>query len=240
MDKLILKLKDIVGVKGWDYAERRKALRVSCRIDGTVQKGDAVMGSEIRGISTGGLSILCFGKLKKGDVVKIRSLKEHLQASHNTITCRVEWTRKEGPGMMLGVSFQEQKEILNKSWLIFELKELGVRAKNTKQKRGGVRVPCLIPGRIVAGSENRQARIRDLGTHGARVECPGPTLLEGSPLILRFGPIEHLPEISVAASLISTRDFGVMHYGLAFGDFQTGNAKELQKYMKHFFNPSKV
>lgn len=239
MDALITKLKDLVGVKSWDYAERRKALRVPCKIDGTLQRGEAVMASEIRSVGMGGLSILCFGKIKKGQLVRIRCLKEHLSASYNTITCRVEWSRKEAGGYLAGVSFQEEKEILNKSWLIPELREAGVRAKNTKQKRGDVRVNCLIPARLQAGQEQRKARIRDLGTNGARIECPGETIDEGLPLTLRFGPIEHLPEVAVAAKLVSTRDFGVKHYGMSFGQFEVGDKKALRKYMAHFFKPAK-
>jgi hypothetical protein len=239
MDRLIERMKDLVGVKPWDYAERRKALRVPCRIEGTVQRGDQVMGAEIRSVGMGGLSLLVYGKLKKGQTVQVRCLKEHLQACQNTITCRVEWTRKEGSGVLVGVSFQEHKEILNRSWLVFELREAGVRAKNTKQKRENVRVNCLIPARMQNGKDNRKARIRDLASNGARVECPGAPFQEGEALVLRFGPIEHLPAIAVAARVVTIRDFGVMHYGLAFDQFEVGDKKALRKYISHFFHPAK-
>jgi hypothetical protein len=238
MDGLIEKLKSLVGVKSWDYAERRKALRVTCRIEGTVQLGDGVMASEIRSVSTGGLSLMCFGKLKKGQMVRVRSLKEHMQATKNTITCRVEWTRKEAGGLLVGVSFQESKEVLNKSWLIYELRDAGVRAKNAKQKRADVRVKCLIPARLHVGQEVRKARVRDIGTNGAQVECPGEAPAEGLPLTLRFGPIEHLPEIAVAVKLV--RDLGAKHYGLAFGEFEVGGKAALKKYITHFIKPAKA
>lgn len=239
MDRLLEKLRDLVGVTEWDYAERRKALRVPARIEGTVQRGDAVIACEIRSVGMGGLSLYCYGKVKKGQMVQVRCLKEHLQACQNTITCRVEWTRKAPGGLMAGVSFQEAKEILNRSWLVFELKEAGVRAKNTKQKRETVRVDCLIPARLQIGQENRKARIRDLASNGARVECPGEPPKEGEAMTLRFGPIEHLPEVSVAVRVVTIRDFGTKHYGLAFDGFAVGDMKAVRKYISHFFKPSK-
>lgn len=235
MDSLINNLKSLIGVKAWDYTERRKAIRVPCRIDGTLQKGEGVLGSEIRNIGIGGLQIKCFGKVKKGDVVRIRSLKEHLEADFNTIQCRVEWVKKETGGSLVGLSFQEKGDVLNRSWLIFELKEMGVRAKGTKQKRDSVRVNCLIPARVFQGADNRKARIRDLGPTGARVECPGDAFVKDDHISLRFGPIEHLPKIEVNCDVVSTRDFGVMHYGLSFSSFSTGSRKDLEKYMNHFF-----
>lgn len=238
MDRLLEKLKDLMGATPWDFAERRKALRVPARIEGTVQRGDAVMGCEIRSVGMGGLSLCCYGKVKKGQMVQVRCLKEHLQAVQNTITCRVEWTRKEPGGLMAGVSFQEAKEILNRSWLVFELKEAGVKAKNTKQKRDSVRVDCLIPARLQVGGENRKARVRDLAPSGARVECPGDPPKEGEPLRLSFGPIEHLPAIGVTVRVVSVREFGVKHYGLAFEQFEVGDKKALRKYISHFFNPA--
>lgn len=239
MDRLIERLKDLVGVKPWDFAERRKALRVPCKIDATVQKGDAVMAGEVRSVGMGGLSVQVYGKLKKGQLVQVRCLKEHLGASQNTIQCRVEWTRKEGGGQLIGVSFQEQKEILNRSWLVFELREAGVKAKNTKQKREDVRVNCLIPARLQNGKGVRKARIRDLATGGARVECPGDPYPEGEAVLLRFGPIEHLPAIAVSARVVTIRDFGMKHYGLSFDGFEAGDKKELRKYISHFFHPAK-
>lgn len=239
MDRLLEKLKDLVGGTTWDYAERRKALRVPARIEGTVQRGDAVMACEIRSVGMGGLSLYIYGKARKGQMVQVRCLKEHLQACQSTITCRIEWTRKAPGGLMAGVSFQETKEILNRSWLVYELKEAGVRAKNTKQKRETVRVDCLIPARLQVGQENRKARIRDLAPNGARVECPGEPPKEGEPLLLRFGPIEHLPAIGVSARVVTIRDFGIKHYGLAFDAFEVGDKKALRKYITHFFNPAK-
>jgi hypothetical protein len=236
MDRLIEKLKDLVGGNSWDFAERRRALRVPCRIEGTVQQGQGVIGCEICSVGMGGLGLLCYGKLKKGQMVQVRCLREHLGASQNTITCRVEWTRKQPNGLMAGVSFQEEKEVLNRSWLVFELREAGVRAKNTRQKREDVRVDCLIPARMLVGQENRKARIRDLASSGARVECPGEPFERGT---LRFGPIEHLPEIRVAVRVVSMRDYGIKHYGMAFEGFEVGDKKALRRYISHFFNPAR-
>lgn len=239
MDRLIEKLKDLMGAPAWNYAERRRALRVPCRIEGTVQCGPAVMAAEIRSVGMGGLSVLCFGKLKKGQKVQVRCLKEHMQACQNTVTCRVEWTRKEGGGLLAGMSFQEAKEVLNRSWLVFELREAGVKAKNVKQKRESVRVDCLIPARLQLGSQHRKARVRDLAPSGARVESPGDPIPEESLLTLRFGPIEHLPAIAVEARVVTVRDFGVKHYGLAFQEFETGDARALRRYIDHFFLPAR-
>ncbi len=234
MDSLISNLKNLIGIKTWNYAERRKAVRVPCRIEATVQKGDGVAGAEIRNIGTGGLGILCFDKLKKGDTVHVRSLNSHLQVEHNTIQCRVEWTKKQGHGLLIGVSFQEFSEVLNKSWLIFELKELGIKGRNTKQKRDDVRVKCLIPGYLNFDGDLRSCRIQDLGRNGARVECPGQPVPEGSRITLKFGPLDHLPKVMVEADVVSLRNFGVFHYGLSFVEFTQGGPKAVDKYLKHY------
>lgn len=231
---LLQALKNLVGMKKWDYSDRRGILRLKCRIEASLQRETSLIGVEIKDISTDGMQLMCLGKVKKGEVAGIRGVKLHNQAEHNSVNVRVEWVRKQTPGWLAGVSFVDDAKVMSKSWLIYELRDLGLKAVKTRQKRESVRVKCRFPARLFAERQSLRARVRDIGMTGARVESEGEILEKGALVKLRFGPIEKLPKLGIAAVVASVHKKGAPVYGLKFSGYETGGDKELEQYLNFF------
>jgi hypothetical protein len=220
MDKPIALIKDFLG----DYADRRRDPRYPCRLAAVVETERGPISCEILSLSVGGLSARCSGAVEKGETVTIRA-SDHQQS----LQCQVEWSGQAD--QIVRLSFKESPA---GSWLESELEELAAQARESRQRRGGVRVKCQIPARLAWGQEQpRDAVILDLGTTGARVECRGEALPET--LRLRFGPLGHLPEIVVEVRRI--HDAEPDHFGVLFTKFGSGNPRQILDYVNLVFQP---
>ncbi len=227
-------LKNLVGMKKWDYSDRRDRLRLKCRIEASLQRETSLIGVEIRDISVTGLQLMCLGKVKKGEIAELRGIKLYNQAEHNSVKVKVEWCHKQSPGWLAGISFVDEPAKMSKSWLLYELKSQGLKAVATKQKRESVRVKCRIPAKLFAPGQSLRARIRDIGVTGARVESEGNMLEQGTLVKLRFGPIEKLPQVGITAMIAGVHKEGSPIYGLKFSGYETGSQKELEQYLDFF------
>lgn len=232
-------IKSIVTKPDWDYKERRGKMRAKCRIDASLLVGSGLIGVEIRDISVKGMQLMCLGKVKPGAQVELRGVKQYNQATVHSLHCRVEWAHKQTPGWLAGVSFLDTAEDMSNSWLFWELKTSGVRMRGKDQKRSTFRVKCLIPGRVNSRTQNLQTRITDMGPNGAMIQTMGEMMDEGESVILRFGPIETLPQMSVKAVIASVHVKGAPTYGLKFLGYQTGDEEALKKYLDFFFKNTK-
>lgn len=232
-------IKGLFGKEGWDYSERRGKMRARCRIEASLLVGNGLIGVEIVDISVKGMQLMCLGKVKPGSQVELRGVKQYNQATVHSLHCRVEWSRKKTPGWLAGVSFLDSGEDMSNSWLFWELKTSGLKMRGKDQKRKDVRVKCLIPARLNSRTQNLQARVTDIGPNGAMVQTMGKMLEEGESVILRFGPIESLPQIGIKAVIASVHVKGAPTYGLKYIGFQTGDDQALKKYLDFFFHNTK-
>jgi hypothetical protein len=176
MDKPMTQLKDLIR----DHADRRQDPRYSCRLEGTIETGRGPVPCEILSLSSGGLSARCRGQLGRGDFVDVRSHQVRPGAEPAPLRCLVEWASKPGGDQMVRLSAQEPPEALQRSWLHAEIQELGERARQSRQRRGGVRVHCQLPATVRLAEREHPATIADLGTAGARVEAPSASLSENA------------------------------------------------------------
>lgn len=231
-------LKSLVGKEDWDYTERRNKVRIHCRIEASLLVRTGLIGVEIRNISVKGMQLMCLGKVRKGEIVEIRGVKQYNQASVSSLQCRVEWVKKQTPGWLAGVSFLDGIEQMGKSWLFWELKELNIRMSGANQRRSSHRVKCLLPARLTSRTQNLNARITNLSPHGAMVQTVGEMMEPGETVTLRFGPHEELPKISVKGNIASVHVRGAPTYGIRFMSFEAGDEKKLKSYLDFFFKPS--
>lgn len=228
-------IKSLVGKKGWDYSERRGKARVKCRIEASLLRGQGLIGIEVRNISIKGMQVLCFGKVKKGDKVELKGVKQYNQAEIHSLNCQVEWVKKDSAGWLAGVSFLDSPQEMSKSWLYWELKDQGLRMMGADQKRKNHRVKCLLPSRLTSRTQNLNARVVNLGLGGAMVQTMGEQMSEGETVTLRFGPLEDLPKIAARAQIASVHVEGAPVYGLQFLSFETGGPNEIKRYLDFFF-----
>lgn len=228
-------LKSIVGKQNWDYAERRGKMRAKCRIEASLVVSSGLIGADVLNISVTGMLLQCLGKVRKGEQVQLRSVKQHNQATNHSLNCRIEWTKKNGQGWLAGVSFLDSAQEMGKSWLYWELKGLGLRMIGADQQRQDHRVRCLLPSRLTSRSQNLNARTINLSPSGALVQTTGKLMEVGEIVTLRFGPLDTLPKISAKANIASLPVEGAPTYGLRFMTFEAGTPAQLKLYLDFFF-----
>lgn len=217
MDKPRTQLQDLVPPR----ADRRRAVRYSCRLDGSLLREEQTLPCEITSLSVGGLSLRCGSEVRAGEMVNVR-----LHEAGAELTCRVEWVSKAGAEQRVRLSTHGDPD--QNSWLERELGFMSARAEHTRQRRGGIRVACDLPATL----GDRPAVIRDLGTTGARVECPGES--PGSePLLLSFAPLEKTVVVEVA--ITGEHDSEKGQYGVTFLNYKSGMVRDVLDMMNHLF-----
>lgn len=211
MERSLARIEDILE----DQGGRRRDVRYACSIPGTVTSGRGVSPCQIVNLSQGGLSAHCQEKLHKGEMVEVRGLR-----------CQVAWVTKTSGECHARLTLLEPVE---GTWLEQELQELSLKAKEGLQRRSSLRVGCDFPATVLFQERSHQARVVDLGSHGARVESSQP--LELGPLVLTLGPSDNLPTVVINAAVIAVHDENELQYGLAFAGFQQGSAAALRLYL---------
>lgn len=215
-------IKDLMG----DFADRRREPRYACLLLATVEQAGQNIDCEILSLSSGGLSARCASPLENGQTVQVRR-----QGDARQVPCLVQRSSKADLVARLCVL-----DPAGDNWLYEELEQLAARARDSRQRRGGVRVKCQIPARLSwPGQQGREATILDLGTTGARLQCEGAELPPS--LQVDFGPLDHLAPISVQVELIGRHDPQAQHYGVVFTSFEQGGPREMRDYVNHVFTP---
>jgi hypothetical protein len=225
-------VRSLAGIEQWDVSDPRSALRIPCEINCQLKdRGGSSQPATVADIGLRGLRLMVQGKVRKGSVVELASAQRDGQA----VRCRIEWKKSEGDGVLMGVSFQDSPEALSHSWLIDELKAIGVEAVQTALRRRGIRVICDAPALFTCMGEKREAMMRDLGLGGALVQCPGPLLKAGESAGLEFGPVEALEKIALTGQVVAVYDREIPRYGVRFDTFSLGGVTDLERYLTYYF-----
>lgn len=225
MDKPLALIKDLMG----DFADRRREPRYPCHLPASIVTASGQSADcEILSLSSGGLSARCSSPLESGETVQVRR-----PGDERALPCQVQWSSKADQIARLAVV-----DPAGDYWLCDELEQLAARARDSRQRRGGVRVKCRIPARLSwPGVSGREAMILDLGTTGARLQSAGeplPTTMQ-----VEFGPLDHLEPVSAQAELIGRHDSQAMHYGIVFTGFAQGGPGLIRDYVNHVFTPKR-
>lgn len=231
MDTPKARIIDLLQERDIDPADRRRARRYACRLEGTLQTAQDAVPCEIQSMSSGGISVACSCKLRQADVVTVSIPKQQagVDMSPQEFTVR-RASSANNPGGTVHLALNGSPS--EKSWFLQELRELEARAEETRQRREGIRVACRLAGHLHHNGQQYPVTIVDLGTAGARLktsELP-PTSKE---LTLSFGPTHNLPEIVVTAIPAGQSDEGQL--GISFLEFSAGSSKEVRDYMRYCF-----
>ena len=227
-------MKSLAGIEEWDFSDRRGTLRIPCRLEARLRTSGEEVEADVVDIGLRGLCLLIKGKVRKGSVVDLLPR----QSEEQPVKCKIQWKKKHSDGFLSGVSFQDDKESLSRSWLFEEVKAIGLEAVETEQRRSGVRVICNTPAQLKHGNERREVSMVDVGLGGALIESDGETLKSGDKVRLEFGPLEELPRVAVNCEVVTTYKREPPRYGLRIDTFFDGGVTDIEQYLTHFFTPA--
>lgn len=234
---LVEVIKSLAGIEEWDFSDRRGTLRIPCKLEGKLSKGDDSVDVEIVDIGLRGLRVLVLGKVRKRSVMELSPRGE---SETIPVKCRIEWKKDVPEGYLTGVSFRDSEDVLAGSWLFEELRAIGTEAMETKQRRTGIRVICNAECMIRVENQRRDATLIDLGLGGALIEHDGDPLPEGLKLKFSLGPIDELSRVYINSEVVVHYDRDVPRYGLKFDTFSLGGVTDLERYLTYFYALSKA
>jgi hypothetical protein len=224
-------MKSLAGIEEWDFSDRRGTLRIPCRLEARLSVGGDDVDVEIVDIGLRGMRLIIKGKIRKGSVAELhpRNGKGH------PVQCKIQWKQKTSGDFLSGVSFEDSKEALSKSWLFEEMKAIGMESVKTQQQRSGVRVICNTPAKLKLGKDKREVVMIDVGLGGALIESDGEPLKKGEKVRLEFGPLEEIPRVVVNCEVVATYKRDVPRFGLRIDTFYDGGVTDIEHYLTHFF-----
>lgn len=164
----------------WDFSERRRCVRFSCRHKVDLVREDDKKNDKsvayVLNYGVGGVRITFPKSLKVGEKVKLRFPHPLPGFSVRTLECEVIWRRKNPKTleMLAGLKFLEGKERMQSSWVAYFLRERGASAGDIREDRAWVRSDCELE--VVARSDEDRAvgRIKNIGMGGALVALNRP------------------------------------------------------------------
>lgn len=208
--------------------ERRSTVRLSHRVDVSVQAGDRYYPATVVNLTFTGLCLEM--KIPLDEEQDITLHREDLGPAFNAT---VIWSKPSSVGKMhlVGVECELDEDKLVDSWLEPALIQAGFEARYVNEQRKLIRVPSDVTCDIAVDGESLgEARLLDLSVGGALVEL----LFEprrGSLIRLQAPPLGKLPALRREAKVASARatDQGSWLCGL---QFEASDDEEIHAYME--------
>lgn len=144
-------------------AERRRAVRIPCRIRAGVEGLGTP--ATVLNISVLGLRVETTGRLRKNTVLSI----EGREYPGHPLSARVIWCQHRNDQWLSGLMFVGTNEEKNISWVKTALDKLGAGQNRVKERRAHVRVPAEGIAYLANRSGDRlcEGHLRNLGLGGA-------------------------------------------------------------------------
>ena len=144
-------------------AERRRAVRIPCRIRAGVE-GLGTPATVVN-ISVLGLRVETGGRLRKNTVLSI----EGREYQGQPLSARVVWCQNREGQWLAGLMFVGTNEEKNVSWVKTALDKLGANQNRVKERRAHIRVPAEGIAYLANRSGDRlcEGQLRNLGLGGA-------------------------------------------------------------------------
>lgn len=172
-----------------ELRERRRAPRVGCEYTVTAEGENKTVSGTLCDIGLFGVGFLCGENLPVGTVWALSPPAPVAEDSPALVKCRVEQSNKEGDLFRIGFAYQEEAEVLSKSWIAHLLRELGYSLGHLIQRRKQRRVPTRIPAEFQTrdGETSVPAALLDLGLEGALIRSE-VDWFQGTEVGLLIGP----------------------------------------------------
>jgi len=229
-------------------AERRKKLRIRTYIRLEIRVSDTSASAIVTDLSLDGLRIRCNYKLEEGDLVEVVLSDQKERDKYGAVCCRAVWVTSFGsPGresFEAGLSFQDSRENMQRSWVKYVLEQVGFDERKTFQKRKYLRTSGRVPARVfTANSEDTvSGEILNLGVGGALLATKTPILnatqIHCEICLWRILPALRLPCRIMAVREDNSEDPEVTQYlySLLFLGMDTEQVKLLGNYVIFLIN----
>lgn len=160
----------------WDFSERRKTIRFSCRYKVEVLRGEESKVAYVINYSMGGLRFSSTHKYKVGETVSVKFPHPLEGVSVRSIACEILFVRKNPKTleMVCGVKFKETKPRMAASWIAYLFREKGVDTKDLLEDRKMWRTPCRLDVVARAGEERAVGNMINISQVGACIAVNGP------------------------------------------------------------------
>ena len=176
--------------------ERRRAVRIPCRMKAAVDSVPAVV--TVVNLSVLGMRIECSSRLRKNSLVTVQG-RDH---SGKSIFARVVWCQSRGSQYQGGLMFVGTRDDIDQSWIRVALDKLGAQNR-TKEKRTHVRVSTQGIATLTRPSGERLCKgtVRNIGLGGALFSSDVGVAI-GTPVSLQLesGGRSKLNELSTVRS----------------------------------------
>lgn len=160
-------------------AERRKKLRIRTYIRLEYQGRQGRDSAIVTDLSLDGMRMRCVRPLTKDEQIEVFFVDSSDPERTGSVRCRVVWLKLiEQVGHRsyeAGLSFEDSRDNMRRSWVKYVLEQLGFDDKKTFQKRKYLRAKGKIPARIFTVSGASPAgEVINLGVGGALLALDEP------------------------------------------------------------------
>ncbi|MBI3929863.1 MAG: PilZ domain-containing protein [Armatimonadetes bacterium] len=174
--------------------ERRRQVRVECKIPVTIRTGGVCRAATVRDLGYGGLGV----EIDEPLPVKTEVVVE--REGEGPVRCQVRWCK----GRAAGLSYSDTPENFHSSWARRVLKEAGLEPENGGERRREIRARGPLSASIsVQDRKTDEVTVADLSRGGALIEVPPEFPLRGR-VVLELGPEEDLEKVALMAEVLSS------------------------------------
>ncbi len=229
-------------------AERRKKLRIKTyiRLQIRLESGPGL--ATVTDLSLEGMRLKTSHALKEGQDIEV-FFPEDCGDSVGSVVCKIVWVKAQGfPGKATteaGLSFLENPDNMERSWVKYVLDQLGFDQQVTFQKRRFLRATGKIPARAFTAleGEGSPGEILNIGIGGALLALDEP-LMENLQIHCELCLWRILPALRLPCRVLSVKiededdeDTRFLH-ALLFLGMDTEQVKLLGNYVIYLINQS--
>jgi len=224
-------------------AERREPVRARCHLHVTLIEGEEARQATVTDLSVAGMRLRAKTP-PKGKRFSVSHPNPHGEFELDTVRCEVLWSRKRkyGNDYAIGVSFIDDPSILDRSWVDFAWRTLGLQEKYLFAKRAHIRADASLPVDVSGAHGLRAAEgmVLNLGIGGLLMESRAE-LDRDERVRLHLGPWHDLPALDVDAMVLARRDGEHKKsflYSIRFDEPSADQLKLLGKYVVRLLKES--
>lgn len=229
-------------------AERRKKLRIRTYIRLEISVSSNRASAIVTDLSLTGMRLRSSFELEQGDSVEVSFPDQNEEDGTGSVHCRAVWVTAFGrPGQTTyeaGLSFEDSRENMQRSWVRYVLEQLGFDENKTFQKRKYLRAGGKVPARLFTMSDDETiaGEILNLGVGGALMAST-TALKKDSQIHCEICLWRILPALRLPCRVMSVREDSTLNdnepvflHSLLFLGMDTEQVKLLGNYVIYLIN----
>ena len=232
MFQLVSKLRTFLMGQELLESERRRAVRIPCRIQVQMDGGPQVY---VTNLSVLGLRIESSEKLRKDAALVLSGAANY---PGHSLSAQVVWVQSRGSVHVAGLLMTGSNEEKSLSWVRTALDKLGANQGKVKERRNHVRIPTVALASLTNrhGDKLNEGQMRNLGLGGA-LFVSEMDIAEGTPVCLVCEGTGRTPSLNEEAVVRSCRK-DVRSQNFAVGvQFPNSGSEPVRKFLKAIGRP---